>query len=108
MHHELDAQRRTLRVVFPGNVLSNNASVLKDEIFAALPAPEARASGWDWLEADLNAATMIDSVGLNLLAGLIKIAEGRGKRLRIQVASPNVRRVLKFTRLDQIAEVVGA
>jgi anti-anti-sigma factor len=100
----LERESRTLRLVFPGDVLSTNAGGLKEE---AMRAIEGSAPGWDSLEADLSAARMVDSVGLNLLVTLIKAAQGRNKKTRIRSSSTHVRRALKFTRLDQMAEVVG-
>jgi anti-anti-sigma regulatory factor len=50
---------------------------------------------------------MVDSVGLNLLVSLIKAAQQQNRKARIRTVNTHVRRALKFTRLDQLAEVVG-
>ena len=107
MRHELDREKKTLRVIFPGDVLSTNVETLRNEVLAVIET-QAPAAGWDCAEMDLNAAQMIDSVGLNLLVSLIKTLRGRGKSMRIRIASAHIKRALKFTRLDQLAEVVGA
>jgi len=100
----LERESRTLRLVFPGDILSTNASGLKEE---AIRAIEGSAPGWDSLVADLSAARMVDSVGLNLLVTIIKAAQARHRKTRIRSSSSHVRRALKFTRLDQMAELVG-
>jgi anti-anti-sigma factor len=99
----MEREGRTLKLVFPGDVLSTNAGVLKEQALAAVGA----SAGWDWLEADLSAAKMVDSVGLNLLVSLIKAAQQQNRKARIRTVNTHVRRALKFTRLDQLAEVVG-
>jgi anti-anti-sigma factor len=101
----LEREGRTLRLVFPGDVLSTNAGKFKEQALAAI---EANPLGWDSLEADLSAARMVDSVGLNLLVTLIKTSQAHGRNMRIRSSSSHVRRALRFTRLDQMAEVVGA
>jgi anti-anti-sigma factor len=104
MTHTVDRSRKILVVNFPGDVISTNAEALKSSLHPLLNT--AANSGWDCLEADLTAAKMIDSVGLNFLVTVIKTVTAQGKKMRIVATSPNVLRSLKFTRLDQLAEVV--
>jgi anti-anti-sigma factor len=101
----LELDNRTLRLIFDGDVLSTNAAGLKVEAMAALASADAV---WDFLEVDLSAAKMVDSVGLNLLVTIIKAVQARDRKIRIRTSNSHVRRALKFTRLDQLAEVVGA
>lgn len=101
----VERDNRTLRLIFPGDVLNTNVARLKEQAQSALAAAGAT---WEWLEADLSAAKMVDSVGLNLLVSLIKSAQQQNRKTRIRTGSQHVRRALKFTRLDQMAEVVGA
>jgi anti-anti-sigma factor len=108
MKHELNRERRTLRIEFPGDILSTNAEALRAEVFGILNAPGTQTAGWDLLAADLEAARMVDSVGLNLLVSIIKAVQARGKKAQILTSSAHVRRALRFTRLDQLAEVVAA
>jgi anti-anti-sigma factor len=67
----------------------------------------ARPTGWDILELDLSGAKLVDSVGLNLLVGAVKLAQGRGAKVRILTGHPMVLRILTFTRLDRHAEIVA-
>lgn len=108
MKHELVRESKTLRVLFAHDILSTNAESLRTELMSIVDAPSLAPTSWDCLEADLSGARMVDSVGLNFIAGIVKVLQKRGKRLRVRTASPHIRRAFKFTRLDQLAEVVGA
>lgn len=93
-----------LRCVAEGDLTSTTAPVFRRVIDQQL---EARPSGWEILELDLNAARLLDSVGLNLLVGTVKLAQARGAKVRILTAHPMVRRIITFTRLDRHAEIVA-
>lgn len=108
MEHRMERESRTLRLVFPGDILSTNAVTLKEQMLAVLTNASLRQEAWDLVEMDLSAAKMVDSVGLNLLVTLMKVVQQKNKRIRIRTATSHVRRALKFTRLDQMAEVIGA
>ncbi|MEP7365827.1 MAG: STAS domain-containing protein [Acidobacteriota bacterium] len=90
----------------PGDLLSTNAVELRSQLDAFLAAHEERKSVWEALELDLRRASMVDSVGLNFLVALHKRLHAEGKKLRIRTVSDSVQRILRFTRLDQYAEVV--
>lgn len=106
MTAKLNSATRSLETIVPGDILSTNADALRKEILEAIDASGLGAS-WDTLVMDLRAARMVDSVGLNLLVAIIKTLGGRGRKLRLLVSSPHVKRALRFTRLDQIAAVEG-
>ena len=101
-------QGGTVSFSLPGNLLSTNASAVRQELERLLGAPGAEAGQLALFELDLKNAQMIDSVGLNLLVWLIKAVRQREGRLRITVGSVHVERTLKFTRLDKQAEIVMA
>ncbi len=103
MHHTLDSAGRALVVEFPGDVLSTNIDTLRTGV---LELVDRDADRWDVFEADLRHARMVDSMGLNMIVGLHKQLHARSKRLRIRTASAHLSRALRFTRMDQLAEVV--
>lgn len=86
-----------------GNLVSTVAGSYWVEIRPLLD----RLAATDILELDLRAAKMIDSVGLNMLVKAIREAESRGGAIRILVGSESLVRLLRFTRLDQRAEILG-
>jgi anti-anti-sigma regulatory factor len=56
----------------------------------------------------LTAAQLIDSMGLNLLVSVIKLARNRSAKVVGRIVSPNVQRALLFTRLNTQMELVMA
>jgi anti-anti-sigma factor len=105
MKHKLECERKTLTVVFPGDVVSSNAAALQSELFALLESPAVKRGPWDRLEADLTAAKMVDSVGLNLLVTVVRTLTAEQKKMQVSVTALHVERALKFTRLDRLMEI---
>ena len=93
-----------LRCAAPGDLTSTTAPAFRQVLDQTITT---RPTGWDTLEIDLSGAKLVDSVGLNFLVGAVKLAQGRGAKVRIITAHPMVRRILTFTRLDRHAEIVG-
>jgi len=90
---------------FPCDVLSTNAEDLRAALDQVLQAPAAVAGAFQYFDADLRAARMVDSVGLNLLVWLWRVVTARGGRLRLRICSPDIERTFRFTRLSDRAEV---
>lgn len=86
------------------DVLSTTAPQLRTHLAAVLET--AQNGAFDVLEIDLRAARMVDSVGLNLLVWAWKAANARQARLRVRIASPDIERTFRFTRLSNYIEVV--
>lgn len=95
----------TIRV--QGDLLSTNAKELRASLENLLSAPEKQV-GLRTLFLDLSTATMIDSVGLNLIVAILRATKQAGGAMKIQHANPNVHRILLFTRLDQQLEILKA
>ena len=86
----------------PGDVLSTNAPDLRQQLSALLenPAP------FTCLELDLREASMVDSVGLNLIVWAWKFARERGASTLVRITSPDIERTFRFTRLSTYLEVI--
>ena len=97
----LSDPRVTLSV--PGDILSTNAEDLRSRLFADLKNSDGMLG---LVEVDLSRASMVDSVGLNLLVSIIKYVKGRNGSVRFLVGNSNVERTFRFTRLDSQAEIV--
>lgn len=94
-------ERPIPRFTVAGDILSTTAPLLRKELAELLqdhPGTE--------LEIDLRAASMIDSVGLNLLVWVWKTMKERNGILRVRTSNPNIERLLRFTRLSNYIEVV--
>ena len=93
----------SLTLCVKGDLLSTNAEERGSAILRML---SEEPDNWTELVLNLNSAKMVDSVGLNMLIALNRRLERRDKRLKLLISSPAVHRVVLFTRLNQIAEVV--
>lgn len=108
MKHLLDSSSKTLFLTFPGDIVSTNATVLREAIFGILESELVAQSDWTTLDLDLRAANMVDSMGLNLLVSIIKFARNRGSKVVGHVVNTNVQRALCFTRLNTQMELIAA
>ena len=93
----------SLVITISGDILSTNADALRSDIFQQLKALETGARA---VEIDLRPATMVDSVGLNLLVAVIKMVKRYEGTVQLTVGNNNVERTFRFTRLDAQAKVV--
>jgi len=90
-----------LRLKVKGDILSTNAEERAKAIGAAL-AENASATK---LVIDLNAAKLIDSMGLNMLLGTVKTAREKQMQVTILIASTSVQRLFEFAHLGTLAEI---
>lgn len=106
MNHHIDTHARSLNVTLPGDILSTNASALRDELFGLLQSAEVNRADWTTLRLDLTHARMIDSVGLNLIVAVIRALKAQNRKAQAVLANRNILRTFQFTRLDQQLEVI--
>jgi anti-anti-sigma factor len=95
-----------LTVRVSGDLLNTTTAAVRAEIDPLLAAASHVLETGTTLRLDLTAATMIDSVGLNLVVSLLKAVQKRGAKLQIAYADQNILRTLTFTRLDKQIELV--
>ena len=86
-----------------GDIVSTNAKLH----WQRLEEKIAKIASGQTLELDLRASNMVDSVGLNVIVKTIKNVESLNAKVRLLIASPSLKRICTFTRLDQKAEIVG-
>ena len=106
MKTHLDPNDGTFTITLNCDLTSTTVEQLRPELRAQLDAPAQPAGAWKLFRLDLAATRMVDSVGLNLIIGLLKAVQQRGARMQILCANPNVHRTFLFTRLDQHVELV--
>ena len=73
---------------------------------AGLVVPAEETAPWKTVVLHLETATLVDSMGLNLIVKIYKAARLAGARVRVVCANPDVQRTLTFTRLDHQVELV--
>jgi ABC-type transporter Mla MlaB component len=89
-------------------VLSTSVRILYEELRALQDSPQVQQTPWRTLELDLSGAKMIDSMGLNFLVHILKWAKDRNAKSRILIRDRNLDRLLRFTRMNEHADVVLA
>jgi len=103
--HTLDIGERLLSISVPGDILSTNVENLRIAAFALLDDPGVAQGAIRVVEVDLRRASMVDSMGLNLLVSIIRAAKKIGASVRLVVSNNNVMRTLQFTRFHAHAEI---
>lgn len=105
MSYRFDQEGPVMRVTIPGTLVSTNAELFRQQMLNLLKSAQV-PSQWRFLQLDFPEARMIDSVALNALVSVIKTAKGKGAQVRVTVNRPSLLRILQFTRLDSLTEVV--
>jgi len=106
LSHQLDHVAGVLNVIIPGDILSTNASVLREDLLGLLESAPIQTAFWEILKLDLTRAQMVDSVGLNLIVTVVRAVKARNGKVAALIRSANIRRTFAFTRLDQQIHVV--
>jgi ABC-type transporter Mla MlaB component len=106
MEHRLE--RDVLYLTIRRDVLSTGVRDLFDQLHAIQKDPQVLLPSWRTLELDLTRARMIDSMGLNFIVHILKWSKGRNAQARILIRDKNLDRLLRFTRMNEHAEVVCA
>lgn len=94
--------KRQLTLVVKGDLLSTNAEQRYAELSELL---KQHADKREHVRIDLGTAKMIDSVGLNLLLGLVRQVRESGETVSLRITSASVNRVLTFSHFNRIAEI---
>lgn len=99
----LDDETRTLLVKVRGDLLSTNADERACSIGDILRNEDK--SRWDNFVLDLRSANMVDSVGLNVIVGIIKEVRKVKAPITVSISSPAVNRLFLFSRLDTVVNI---
>ncbi len=106
MEHRI--QHDVLYVAIRQDVLSTGVRDLFDKLHALQKDPQVQQSSWRTLELDLTGTKMIDAMGLNFIVQILKLAKERDAKAKILIQDKNLDRLLRFTRMNEHAEVVCA
>lgn len=96
-----------LTVTVPGDLLSTTVEGIRQDFSAVLDEPAVNRVQIRQVEFDLSEAKMMDSAGLNLLVSFVKLGRSLGFTVRVLVTSPTLLRVLQFTRIDKLVEIIA-
>jgi anti-anti-sigma factor len=109
MKYEIDLSQNAniLTVTVPGDLLSTTVEGIRQDFSAVLEEPAVKRVQVKLVEFDLSEAKMMDSAGLNLLVSFVKLGRGLGFKVRVLVTSPTLLRVLQFTRIDKLVDIVA-
>jgi anti-anti-sigma regulatory factor len=92
----------------PGDIVSTGVRELSDQLGAVRALAEVKGAAWHTMELDLTHARMIDSMGLNFVVQMLKWVKEREAKTRILIRDNNLDRLLRFTRLNEHAEIIQA
>jgi ABC-type transporter Mla MlaB component len=104
MEHRL--ANGVLHLIIRRDVLSTCVRELFDKLQAVQNDGEVRQASWRTLEVDLTGAKMIDSMGLNFVVHVLRWATARSANVRILIHDKNLDRLLRFTRMNDYADIV--
>ncbi len=99
------------------NIVSedNALKIIADQDFTIANAKEIQAQLLTTLESvksdtqnvllDLSKTTLLDSIGIKLVIGLLKSCQQKGLTLALQVASPAMMKVLQICKISQLLDI---
>lgn len=96
---------QTLKITFPPRVISTNVDQLRAELDDYLSSATAKIEKWDKLELDFGKTDFVDSLGLNFVFDIVKLAEGKNANIVAWVTSRSVRLIFFTVRLDRRMDI---
>ena len=101
-----EPEQQAMMIGILGDLTHTRVKALGEEILPELVVPAEETAPWNTVVLHLETATLVDSMGLNLIVKIYKAARLAGARVRVVCANPDVQRTLTFTRLDHQVELV--
>jgi len=102
-----NTQTSCLQLSVAGDLKSTTTAALHRDVFAILAHDYARSLSIAVVELDISAATMVDSLGLNLVISVLKWSKQRGASFRIIVSKRGVYSTMLAVGLDRQAELIN-
>jgi anti-anti-sigma regulatory factor len=102
-----DTQSSCLRLSVAGDLKSTTTAALHRDVFAILAHDHTRSLSITVVELDISAASMVDSLGLNLVIAVLKWSKQRGAALRIIVGKRGVYSTMLAVGLERQAELIN-
>ncbi len=105
IEHDYDTKEHLLSLTFGTDLLSTNVEQLDTAARAVFARDDVRMSQWRTLVLDFSSVRMIDSMGINFLIQLLRVADGRKAKVKGIITRHNLHRLFLFTRLDKKIEL---
>lgn len=96
-------RKRELTLALRGDLLSTNADSYAQRI-DQLVADHAD-DAWHSVKFEMTTAKLVDSVGLNLLVGLVRSFQSKNIPVKVVIASPSVHRLFQRSKFDELVEL---
>jgi len=100
-----DEKDARLKLTFPSSVVSTNIDAIREQLAAYSESVDAKINKWKRLELDFMATDFVDSIGLNLIFELVKIAEEKKAEIVALLKSRAVRLIFYTVRLDKKMDI---
>lgn len=100
---KLNISGRVVCARLSGEIDHHSAKALREEIDDAITRVQP-----ELLELDFSAVTFMDSSGIGLIMGRCRMMEECGGKVRISGVSGQLRKVMRLSGIDRIAEIEGA
>lgn len=101
-------QKSCLQLTLKGDLKSTTTAALHRDIFAVLDHESARTQYVSVVELDITGASMVDSLGLNLIIAVLKWSQQRGAKLRVLVGKRGVYSTMLAVGLERQSEVINS
>lgn len=101
----LDEKMKQLTVTFPETVISTHFDDLRQQ-FATFRAENEHEIKFTHATLDFNTTTMVDSMGLNLVADAVRWLKQKNVTVTAKVGHGSVRLVFMSVRFDRQMEIV--
>ncbi len=102
-----NTQSSCLQLSVAGDLKSTTTAALHRDVFAILAHDHTRSLLIKVVELDISSATMVDSLGLNLVISVLKWSKQRAATLRIIVGKRGVYSTMLAVGLDRQAELIN-
>ncbi len=102
-----NTQSSCLQLAVAGDLISTTTAALHRDVFVILAHDYARSLSITVVELDISAATLVDSLGLNVVISVLKWSKQRGAAFRIIVGKRGVYSTMLAVGLDRQAELIN-
>lgn len=97
--------KKSLTIVFPSRVISTNVDALREELARFWQTAEGKINKWRYLFLEFSQTDFVDSIGLNLVFELVRLAKSRRGKVVATLGSHALRLIFYTVRLDKKMEI---
>jgi anti-anti-sigma regulatory factor len=101
----LGDREKRLTISFPRRVVSTNAEELREQLSGFWKSVDNQIGSWENLELDFRKTEFVDSIGLNLIFELVRLAGEKKAPIAAWLRSRAVRLIFYTVRLDKKMDI---